>query len=88
MHIVLPLIRVTLFAAWVILVMIFFREFSMSILLAGPSNPVLSVVLYDYYEAAEIGPLCAASLLLIALTTLVVFAAQRVLGVTTRAATR
>ena len=59
----------------------------MSILLAGPSNPVLSVVLYDYYEAAEIGPLCAASLLLIGLTTLVVSAAQRVLGVTTRAAT-
>ena len=87
LHIVLPLIRVTLFAAWVILVMIFFREFSMSILLAGPSNPVLSVVLYDYYEAAEIGPLCAASLLLIGLTTLVVSAAQRVLGVTTRAAT-
>jgi hypothetical protein len=54
----------------------------MSVLLAGPSNPVLSVVLYDYYEAAEIGPLCAASLLLICLTTVVVFGAQRILGVT------
>jgi iron(III) transport system permease protein len=86
MRIILPLIRISLFAAWVILVMIFLREFSMSILLAGPSNPVLSVVLYDYYEAAEIGTLCAASLLLIVLTTCVVFAAQRILGVTTRAA--
>jgi iron(III) transport system permease protein len=86
LRIVVPLIRVTLFASWVILVMIFFREFSMSILLAGPSNPVLSVVLYDYYESAEIGPLCAASLLLIALTTIVVSAAQRILSVSTRAA--
>lgn len=85
-RVILPLVTSALFAAWVMLVMIFFREFSMSILLAGPSNPVLSVVLYDYYEAAEVGPLCAASLLLILMTTVVVFAAQRVLGVAARGA--
>lgn len=75
-RIVLPIAATSLLAAWILLFMIFFREFSMSILLSGPGNPVLSVVLYDYYESAEIGPLCAASLILVVTTIVIAAIAQ------------
>lgn len=75
-RIILPIAAATLLAAWILLFMVFFREFSMSILLSGPGNPVLSVVLYDYYESAEIGPLCAASLILAVVTMTTVGFAQ------------
>jgi iron(III) transport system permease protein len=78
-RIVLPLAAGSLFATWSLLFMIFFREFSMSILLSGPGNPVLSVILYDYYESAEVGPLCAASLILVLATLAIVAIVQRAL---------
>jgi iron(III) transport system permease protein len=80
-RIVLPLLRPSLFAAWMLLFMIFFREFSMSLLLAGPANPVTSVVLYDYYESSATGPLSALALVLVALVIGVVFLAQRVMRI-------
>ena len=67
-RIVLPLLRPTLAAAWLMMFMIFVRELSMSILLAGPGNPVVSVVLFDYYTSGELGPLSAASLVMAAVT--------------------
>lgn len=82
-RIVLPLSVTAIFAAWVTVFMIFFREFSMSVLLAGPGSPVLSVVLYDYYETANTGVLCAASIVLIFVTLFFVGVAQRALSVTT-----
>lgn len=82
-RIVLPLSKAAIFAAWVTVFMIFFREFSMSVLLAGPGSPVLSVVLYDYYETANTGVLCAASIFLVAVTMFFVWMSQKALSVAT-----
>ena len=80
-RIILPLIKPTLAAAWLMMFMIFLRELSMSILLAGPGNPVISVVMFDYYTSGELGPLSAASILMVCVTVLVVFIARRFLGI-------
>jgi len=79
-RITLPLAKATLLSAWLMMFMIFFREFSMSILLAGPGNTVLSVVLYDYYQSADTGMLCAASVILTFVVTGVVLIGKRFWG--------
>jgi len=78
--IVLPLLRPALVSAWVLLFMMFMRELGMSILLAGLDNPVLSVVMYDYYESGELPLLSALCLVLMAGVGLVALLVQRVLG--------
>ena len=78
--IVLPLLRPALVSAWVLLFMMFMRELGMSILLAGLDNPVLSVVMYDYYESGELPLLSALCLVLMAGVGLMALLVQRVLG--------
>jgi iron(III) transport system permease protein len=63
--IVLPLLRPVIGAAFLILFMIFVRELGMSILLTGVGNPVLSVVMYDFYETGELGLMSALSIVLL-----------------------
>lgn len=53
----------------------------MSVLLVGASNPVISVVLFDYDQSGELGLLAAASILLIALVLAITVAARAWLGV-------
>ncbi len=79
-RIILPLLWPTLMATWIMMFMIFLRELSMSILLAGPGNPVVSVVLFDYYSSGELGPLSAAAVMMILVVLLVVGAARRMLN--------
>lgn len=80
-HVILPLLRPTLAAAWLLMFMIFMRELSMSIMLAGPGNPVVSVVLFDYFTSGELGPLSAASLLMATATLLIVFLSRKLLNI-------
>jgi iron(III) transport system permease protein len=71
-----PLLRPSLFAAWLILFMIFIRELPMSLLLASSGSPVLAVVMFDFYQSGELGALSAASVLIIALVAAVVVVAR------------
>ena len=80
-RIILPLLKPTLIAAWLMLFLIFMRELSMSIILSGPGNPVISVVMFDYYESGELPPLAATSFLLIAVTVAVVLISRRIFKV-------
>ncbi|HEV7265488.1 MAG TPA: iron ABC transporter permease [Falsiroseomonas sp.] len=80
MAIVAPLLRPALVSAWVLLFMMFMRELGMSILLAGLGNPVLSVVMYDYYESGELPLLATLCLLLMVIVGLVALAVQWLLG--------
>ncbi|MCC7425985.1 MAG: iron ABC transporter permease [Alphaproteobacteria bacterium] len=78
--IVVPLLRPALLSAWVLLFMMFMRELGMSILLAGLNNPVLSVVMYDYYESGELPLLSALCLMLMLGVGLVALAVQAILS--------
>ncbi len=75
-RIILPLLRPAMSAAWLMMFMIIMRELSMSILLAGPGNQVVSVVMYDYYTSGELGPLSAASILFAAIVMAVILIAR------------
>lgn len=79
-QIVAPLLRPALVSGWVLLFMMFMRELGMSILLAGLGNPVLSVVMYDYYESGELPLLATLCLLLMLVVGLVALAVQWLLG--------
>ena len=74
-----PLLRPSLVAAWLILFMIFIRELPMSLLLASSGTPVLAVVMFDFYQSGELGPLSAASVMIIALVVVVVLVGRRAL---------
>ena len=80
-RIILPLVKPTLLAAWLMMFLIFMRELSMSILLSGPGNPVISVVMFDYYQSGELPQLAAASFLMIVVTVVVVLGARRLLNI-------
>jgi iron(III) transport system permease protein len=80
-RIILPLMRPTLAAAWLIMFLLFMRELSMSIILAGTGNPVASVVIYDYYSSGELPPMAAASVIMAAAMIAVVWFARAVLKI-------
>lgn len=80
-RIVLPLMKPALAAAWLLMFMIFVRELGMSILLVGGGNPVLSVVMFDFYTSGERGLLSAASVLLMLLVVGVVVIARQLFGI-------
>ena len=80
-RIILPLMRPTLAAAWLIMFMLFLRELAMSIILAGTGNPVASVIMYDYYTSGELPPMAAASVLMIILMISMVWFARKVLKI-------
>ncbi len=76
-YIIAPLLRPTLFAAWLLLFMVFIRELPMSILLAGTGNPVISAVMFDYYQSGELGSLSAVAVLMTAVILVVLIIARR-----------
>ncbi|MSP51616.1 MAG: iron ABC transporter permease [Alphaproteobacteria bacterium] len=80
-RIILPLMRPTLAAAWLIMFLLFMRELSMSIILAGTGNPVASVVIFDYYSSGELPPMAAASVIMAAAMIAVVWFARSVLKI-------
>ena len=80
-RIILPLMRPALAAAWLIMFMLFLRELSMSIILAGTGNPVATVIMFDYYQSGELPPMAAASVLMIAIMIFMVWFARRVMKI-------
>ncbi len=75
-RVILPLLRGSIAAAWLMLFMTFFRELSMSVVLSGAGNPVVSVVLYDYYQSGELGRLSAFGIVTVAAIVLVIWFAR------------
>ena len=80
-RIVVPLLRPTLVAAWLILFLIFVRELGMSVLLVGIGNPVISVVMFDYFSNAELGALSALAVIVFVLVLTIVLIARWLFGV-------
>ena len=80
-RVILPLMRPTLAAAWLIMFMLFLRELAMSIILAGTGNPVASVIMFDYYQSGELPPIAAASVLMIIVMVAMVMFARKVLKI-------
>lgn len=78
-RVMLPLLKPSLMAAWVLLFMIFFRELPMSLLLSARGNPVLSVVMFDYYQSGEMGPLAAVAMCVLIGVIAVVVVAHRLI---------
>ena len=58
-RITLPLLTPSFLGGWVFVFLISAKELSMSILLAGPRNPVVSVTIFELWENAQIGELAA-----------------------------
>jgi iron(III) transport system permease protein len=81
-RIILPLVKPALVAAWLMMFLIILRELSMSIILAGPGNPVVSVVMFDYYTSGELGALSATSMLMVVVTITMVVMARKFFNIT------
>lgn len=68
--IVAPLMRPSLVALWIYVLLISIRELSMAILLAGPQSQVISVVILDLWKNGQVTVLAAlGSLLAVVLTS-------------------
>jgi iron(III) transport system permease protein len=58
-RVVLPLLTPAFLGGWVFVFLLSCKELSMSILLAGPRTPVVSVAIFDLWENAQVGELAA-----------------------------
>ncbi|HYY87153.1 MAG TPA: iron ABC transporter permease [Chloroflexota bacterium] len=76
-RVVLPLAAPGLIAAWSLLVVVFMREFSMSLMLWASGSEVVSVLFYDYWTNGRFGPVSALGVLLIVVSLTIVFGVRR-----------
>jgi iron(III) transport system permease protein len=76
-RVVLPLLRPTLIANFVLLFIIGFREFTLPTLLASRDNPVLSVLMWNLFVANESAAAAAVGCLIVACVVPVIFLARR-----------
>jgi iron(III) transport system permease protein len=76
-RVVLPLAAPGLIAAWSLLLVVFMREFSMSLMLWSSGSEVLSVLFYDYWTNGRFGPVSALGVLLIVVSLAIVFGVRR-----------
>jgi iron(III) transport system permease protein len=58
-RIIFPLLTPSFLGGWVFIFLISAKELSMSILLASPSTPVVSVTIFELWENAQVGELSA-----------------------------
>jgi len=80
-RVVLPLTMPGFVAGWSLLVVIFLREFSMSLMLWSSGNEVVTVLFYDYWTNGRFGPLGALGMLLIVISLLIVLPVRRLMKV-------
>ena len=79
-YIVVPLIRRSLMAGWLLLVITIFRELSASVLLYVPGKEVMSVALLTFWESGSFNAVAAFSTLVVGLSLLVFVAIQALTG--------
>ena len=76
-RIVLPLMAPSLLASFVLLFIIGFREFTLALILLGESNMVLSVILFRYFQNAEMDKAAAVAMLIVVFVVPVIFLVRR-----------
>ena len=76
-RVVLPLMAPSLFASFILLFIIGFREFTLALILLSDSNMVLSVILFRFFENAEMAKAAAVAMLIVILVVPVIFLARR-----------
>jgi iron(III) transport system permease protein len=79
-RIVLPLLMPGMVAGWIYVVIVSFREFSTSVLLAGPDSRVLSVSLFYMFEQGQSTLVAAAGVLMIVTLMIVVGVFYKISG--------
>ena len=72
-----PLLRTSVIAAWCFIFIGTIRELSATILLTTAETKLVSVIIYDLHESGDIGAISVLGLLLLAVTFVVVFIANR-----------
>lgn len=72
-----PLALPGLVAGWSLLVIVFLREFSMSLMLWTSGNEVVSVIYWDDWSNGRFGPLGALGMLLVMASLVIVFTIRR-----------
>ena len=75
-HILLPLLKPGLLAGWLFVVIVSLRELSSSILLYSPGNQVLSIVVWELWEAGQFVELSALGVLFIGALFVLTMVAQ------------
>jgi iron(III) transport system permease protein len=79
-HVVAPLLRKQLLSGWVLIFIPAIRELSVVVFLAGPASRTISMLLLDYSEGGNLELTAALGLILLAITLVLVVAAQTLLG--------
>jgi iron(III) transport system permease protein len=79
-RVLLPLLRPGLFAAWVYIFIVSTRELSSSIILAGPRNQPLAVLIYQLYTNGDYTLLSALGVLMVIVLAVLVGVFQRMGG--------
>jgi len=80
-RIIVPLTIPGFIAGWSLLIVVFLREFSMSLMLWSSGSEVVTVLFYDYWTNGRFGQLGALGMLLIAISLLLVLPVRRLLRV-------
>ncbi len=63
-HVVIPLILPALFAGWIYIFLITFKELSIALLLYSPGSQVVAVTIWELWENGHVGELAAFSLVI------------------------
>ena len=72
-----PLLRSAVIATWCFVFVAVIRELSAAVILFTSDTKVLSVLIFDLKESGDVGAIAVLSLVMVAITTLVVAAANR-----------
>ncbi|TAJ42167.1 MAG: iron ABC transporter permease [Reyranella sp.] len=75
-----PLLRSAVIATWCFVFVAVIRELSAAVILFTSDTKVLSVLIFDLKESGDVGAIAVLSLTMVAITTLVVAAANRLSG--------
>jgi iron(III) transport system permease protein len=67
----------SLLASFVLLFIIGFREFTLALILLGESNMVLSVILFRFFQNAEMDKAAAVAMLIVVFVVPVIFLVRR-----------
>lgn len=79
-YVLVPLVRRSLVAGWLLLLITMFREMSASVLLYTPGREVVSVALLNLWEAGSYNPVAAFSTVVVALSLVAFLVAQSLTG--------
>jgi iron(III) transport system permease protein len=86
-RVILPLSLPGLIAGWSLLVVVFMREFSISLMLWASGSEVVTVLFYDYWTNGRFGQLGALGMLLVCFSLVIVFGVRRLARLDTVATT-